>query len=205
MSDMQYAKKAEKEDDCDKEKDGPIPLAEKLVKSRSILLSKPVDDKMVESVSAQLFIMQEDDAHKPITVYVNSPGGAADCGFAIYDLFRYVQPKVITVCSGICASAAILIFLGGQKGSRYSLPNSRFLLHQPSTQAQGTASDLQITAQEIIKLRSRYNEIVGREIGKSPEQITQDCARDFWLSAEEAQRYGLIDQVIISKDEIKGL
>lgn len=191
--------------ECDKEgkkeeEEKSIPYSERLLKSRSILLSKPVDDKMVESVQAQLFIMDA-ESNDPITVYVNSPGGSADCGFAIFDLLRYVESPVITVCSGICASAAILIFLASEKGKRYSLPNSRFLLHQPSTQAQGTASDLQITAQEIVKLRERYNEIVSEEVKQSVEKITGDSARDFWLTAQEAEAYGLVSKVIEHKKE----
>jgi ATP-dependent Clp protease protease subunit len=191
--------------ECDKEgkkeeEEKSIPYSERLLKSRSILLSKPVDDKMVESVQAQLFIMDA-ESNDPITVYVNSPGGSADCGFAIFDLLRYVESPVITVCSGICASAAILIFLASEKGKRYSLPNSRFLLHQPSTQAQGTASDLQITAQEIVKLRERYNEIVSEEVEQSVEKITGDSARDFWLTAQEAEAYGLVSKVIEHKKE----
>ena len=157
---------------------------------------------MVESVTSQLTLMESDN-HDPITVYINSPGGSADCGFAIYDLFRFVESPMITLCSGICASAAILIFLGGEKGRRYSLEHSRFLLHQPSTAAQGTASDLQITATQIINLRQRYNDIVGREIDRDPAVITEDSARDFWLSASEAKDYGLVDQVIVKKSEIK--
>ena len=191
--------------ECDKEgkkeeEEKSIPYSERLLKSRSILLSKPVDDKMVESVQAQLFIMDA-ESNDPITVYVNSPGGSADCGFAIFDLLRYVESPVITVCSGICASAAILIFLASEKGKRYSLPNSRFLLHQPSTQAQGTASDLQITAQEIVKLRERYNEIVSEEVKQSVEKITGDSARDFWLTAQEAEAYGLVSKVIEHKKD----
>lgn len=188
----------DKEDNKEEEK--AIPYSERLLKSRSILLSKPVDDKMVESVQAQLFIMDA-ESNEPITVYVNSPGGSADCGFAIFDLLRYVESPVITVCSGICASAAILIFLASEKGKRYSLPNSRFLLHQPSTQAQGTASDLQITAQEIVKLRERYNEIVSEEVKQSVDKITGDSARDFWLTAQEAEAYGLVSKVIEHKKE----
>lgn len=198
MTDLTNLAKEKKEEE--KESSGG-PLMDKLIKSRSILLSKPVDDKMVESVSAQLLIMEQ-ESDDPIYVYVNSPGGAADCGFAIYDLFNFVKPKIISVCSGICASAAILIFLGGEKGSRYSLPHSRFLLHQPSTQAQGTASDLQITAQEIIKLRTRYNEIVSDKTGQSVEKITEDSSRDFWLTPEEALDYGLVNQVISSRSEL---
>lgn len=192
--------------DCEKDQKedekGGTPLAERLIKSRSILLSKGVDDKMVESVSTQLLLM-ESESNDPITVYVNSPGGSADCGFAIYDLLRYVDSPIITVCSGICASAAILIYLAGEKDKRYSLPNSRFLLHQPSTQAQGTASDLQITAQEIVKLRERYNVIVSEEVGKTVEQVTEDSMRDFWLGAEEAKAYGLVDKVVSKKSEIQ--
>jgi ATP-dependent Clp protease protease subunit len=191
------------ENDQNEEEKGPAPLAERLIKSRSILLSKGVDEKMVESVSQQLFLMEADSTEEPITVYVNSPGGSADCGFAIYDLLRFVESPIKTVCSGICASAAILIFLAGDKGQRYSLPNSRFLLHQPSTRAQGTASDLQITAQEIVKLRERYNEIVSEEVnGKSVEQVTQDSMRDFWLTAKEAEEYGLVSKVVERKADI---
>jgi len=190
-------------DDCGEKKgEKPeVPLPERMLKSRTILLSKAVDEKMVESVTSQLTLM-EADSKDPITVYVNSPGGSADCGFAIYDLFRFVESPIITLCSGICASAAILIFLGGEKGRRYSLQHSRFLIHQPSTAAQGTASDLQITATQIIKLRQDYNEIVGREIDRDPAAITEDSARDFWLSAPEAKEYGLVDKLIVHKSEM---
>jgi ATP-dependent Clp protease, protease subunit len=189
------AKKEEKKEEKE------VPYSEKLIKSRTILLSKAVDEKMMESVLAQLMIMESDNSD-PITIYINSPGGAADVGFAIYDMFKFVDSPIITVCSGICASAAILIFLGGEKGHRYSLPNSRFLIHQPSTQAQGTASDLQITAQEIIKLRGRYNEIVGNEVGCAPEKVTEDSVRDFWLSPQEAKKYGLVSKIVKNKSEI---
>jgi len=178
-------------------------LLQRLIKSRTILLSKAVDDKMVESVAGQLFIMQEDDEKSPIFVYINSPGGAADSGFAIFDLLKFVSPKIITICNGICASAAIMIFLGGAKGFRFSLPNSRFLLHQPSTSAQGSASDLQITANEIIKMRQRYNEIVAKETGKTPQTVTTDSSRDFWLSADEAMKYGLVNKVIAENKVLK--
>jgi ATP-dependent Clp protease protease subunit len=192
--------------DCEKEEkeEGKevTPLAERLIKSRSILLSKGVDDKMVESVSTQLLLMEAESTTDPITVYVNSPGGSADCGFAIFDLLRFVEAPIVTVCSGICASAAILIYLAGDRGQRYTLPNSRFLLHQPSTRAQGTASDLQITAQEIVKLRERYNVIVSEEVSRPVDQVTADSMRDFWLTAEEAVEYGLANKVISKKAEL---
>lgn len=177
-------------------------LVERLLKCRTIMCSDTVDDEMVESVAKQLFILEEEDREKPIRVFINSPGGAADSGFAIYDLFRFANPRIVTVCSGICASAAIMIFLGADEGYRFSFPNSRFLLHQPSTTAQGSASDLQITAKEILKIRERYNEIVGRHTGRSIEQVTNDSARDFWLNPEEAVKYGLADRVVSSSKEL---
>jgi len=190
------------DDSEEKKENKEVPLPERMLKSRTILLSKGVDDKMVESVTTQLTLM-ESESTDPIKVFINSPGGSADSGFAIYDLFRFVDSPIVTICSGICASAAILIFLGGEKGKRYSLEHSRFLLHQPSTAAQGTASDLQITATQIIKLRQAYNEIVGAEINRDPAEITENSARDFWLTAKEAKKYGLVDHVITKKSELK--
>ncbi len=190
---------------CDSEQEGKdkTPLGERLLESRIILISKGVDDKLVESVSAQIFLMQQADTTLPIKVLINSPGGSADSGFAIFDLLRFVTAPVITIVNGICASAAVMIYLGGDRGSRLSLPNSRFLLHQPSTAAQGTASDLKITAQEIIKLRERYNAIVGEECGKTIKQVTEDASRDFWMSPEEAKSDGLVNKVISSMNELQ--
>ena len=187
------------------EKKEPANLfAERLLKCRTILCTSTVDDEMVESMAKQLFILQQEDSDAPIRVFLNSPGGSADSGFAIYDLLRFTKPKILTVCSGICASAAIMIFLGADEGCRLSFPNSRFLLHQPSTTAQGSASDLQITAKEIIKIRERYNRIVGEHTGRSFESVTDDSARDFWLSPKEALKYGLVNRIISSSDELDG-
>lgn len=196
-------KDEDKDKDKDKDKDGG--LSEKLLRSRTILLSRPVDDKLVESIATQLFIMQNESATDPIYVYINSPGGSADSGFALFDLLTFIEPTVVTICSGICASAAVMIYLGGDAGLRVSLPNSRFLLHQPSTQAQGTASDLQITAQEILKLRQRYNEIVARETGKSAKKVTEDSARDFWMDPVEANNYGLVNHIVKSRADLQKL
>ena len=192
-----YAKKEDKDKEEERE-----PLAERLLKSRTILLSRPVDDKLVESVAAQLFLMQEDSDKNPVYVYINSPGGSVDSGFAIYDLLTFISPPVVTVCNGICASAAVLIFLGGRRGCRLSLPHSRFLLHQPSTSAQGSASDLEITANEILKLRSRYNQIVAAEAGKTVAQVTEDASRDFWMDPEAAQAYGLVNRVARHREDV---
>ena len=129
-------------------------------------------------------------------MFINSPGGSADSGFAIYDMMRYVKPPLKTIVSGLCASAAVIIFLGGEKGSRLTFPNSRFLLHQPSSAAYGAASDIEITAKEILNIRRRYNSIVAAETGKSADAIEADANRDFWLSAEAAVEYGLVDRIV---------
>ena len=178
-------------------------LVKRLLKTRSLLVSEVVTDKLARKVMAQLLILQEDDPKLPITVYVNSPGGSADSGFAIYDLLRYVKPPVRSVCSGLCASAAVLIYLAAKKERRFSLPHSRFLLHQPSTQLFGSASDVSINAEEIVRLRRRYNEIVSAETGRSVDQCTQDADRDFWLSSSQALEYGLVNKVITNFTEME--
>jgi ATP-dependent Clp protease protease subunit len=178
-------------------------LVERLIGRRTLLISRAINDVTAERVIASLVLMEEEDPEKPITVYINSPGGAADSGFAIYDVLRFVRPQVRIVCSGLCASAALIIFLAGDKGHRYSLPNSRFLLHQPFTSAWGQATDLQITAKEILKLKDRFNSIVAEATEKTVEQISEDANRDFWLSAKEALDYKLVDKIIASRAEIE--
>ncbi|BBM85031.1 ClpP family protease [Candidatus Uabimicrobium amorphum] len=180
----------------EKEKKDGDALVGRLIKARVIMISEEITDKLARAVTAQCLLMQEDDKDAPITVYVNSPGGSADSGFAIYDILRFVTPPIHMICSGICASAAVLIYMAAEKDKRFSLPNSRFLLHQPSTQLFGTASDIEINANEIIKLRERYNSIIARETGKDVDQITEDCDRDFWLSATEAKEYGLVGKIV---------
>jgi ATP-dependent Clp protease protease subunit len=177
-------------------------VEERLLKSRTIILSQPIDDQIARKVIAQLIVLESEDPQKEITLVVNSPGGSADSGFAIYDMARFVSPPVRTICSGLCASAAVIIYLAAPKGKRLSLPNSRFLIHQPSTAAYGTASDIAITAKEILALKQRYNEIVAHETGKSREQIDKDANRDFWLSAEEAKAYGLVDRIVEKRGDV---
>ena len=178
-------------------------LLKSIMKSRTILVAEVVSDKLYQKVVSRLLLMQMDDDKAPVTVIVNSPGGAADSGFAIYDALRAFKPPIRTVCNGLCASAAVLIFLAAPKERRGSLPNSRFLLHQPSTMMMGTASDIQINADEILKLRERYNTIVSQETGKSVDQITRDADRDFWLSPTQAKEYGLVGKVIKSMAEME--
>ncbi len=181
----------------------PASVVEKhLLESRIVMCTGPVTDKMAREVSSRCLVMEAADSSKPITVFINSPGGSADSGFAIYDILRFVACPVRTVVNGLCASAGILIHLAGDDGQRFCLPESRFMIHQPSTAGQGTASDLDITAQEVVKLRVRYNKIIADVAGKTPEQIVADAHRDFWLNATEAKDYGIIDSVIASRSEM---
>jgi ATP-dependent Clp protease protease subunit len=183
------------DDENDKDKDGGG-LLKQLLKTRAIEVQEPISDKIARKVHSQLLLMQQMDEKAPVTVYINSPGGAADSGFAIYDALRFFKPPVRTVVNGLCASAAIMVYLAAPRERRFSLPNSRFLLHQPSTYVQGSASDIQISAEEIVKLRERYNQIVAAETGKTTDQVTRDADRDFWLSPDEAKTYGLVGKVV---------
>lgn len=189
--------------DEDKDDKGPGALVAKtLIDKRIVLVAKPVDRDLMAATTAQLLTLDALDSSKPITVYVNSPGGDADSGFGIYDVMRFVSAPITTVVAGLSASAGIIIHLGGDKGRRFALPNSRFLIHQPSTQSMGQASDLEITANEIMKTRDKYNAIVGEATGKTSKQIVKDAHRDFWLSAGEALDYGLIDKIVNSSADL---
>ena len=170
-------------------------MFKRILQSRAILCSEVVTDKLARRVTSTVLMMQEDDDKRPITVYINSPGGSADSGFAIYDILRFVKPPVRTIVTGLCASAAVMIYLAAPRDRRFSTPNGRFLLHQPSTMVMGSASDIAITAEEIVKLRERYNAIVAAETGKTLAQVTQDADRDFWLSPGQAKEYGLVGKI----------
>ncbi|MBE7490413.1 MAG: ATP-dependent Clp protease proteolytic subunit [Planctomycetes bacterium] len=180
----------------------PAGLASKLLKSRTIIISKQVDDKLAAGVIAQLRILEDDDPNKIITVLVNSPGGSADSGFAIMDYMRFVKPPVRSIVCGICASAAVMIHLGSDKDERYCTPNSRFLLHQPSMSARGQASDLEILSAEIERIKLQYNKIVAEETGRKLAQIEKDVHRDFWIPADGAVEYGLVKKVIAHRGEL---
>jgi ATP-dependent Clp protease protease subunit len=192
----------ENDEGKEKEPKSSESLELKLLESRTILVEGPVTDKMYRAVVARLLYLEQKDPKAPITLFVNSPGGSADGGFAIYDTMRFISNPTRCVCAGWCASAAVLIYLGAGKGQRFALPNSRFLLHQPSTATTGYASDMEITAKEILRTRQRYGEIVANEIGSTPEKVQSDSNRDFWLNAEEALKYGLVDKIIHSRTEI---
>ena len=173
-----------------------------LLRERTIIIAKPVDRTLMASVTSQLLVLDGKNPGKLITVYVNSPGGDADSGFAIYDAMRFVKAPIRTICSGLAASAAVPIFLGGRKGMRFSWPNSRFLLHQPSMQTMGAASDIEITSNEIERVREKYNHIVEEETGRPMAKVRTDTNRDFWLTAPEAVDYGLVTRIVIRATEL---
>ena len=177
-------------------------MMERFLRARTILVSEPVSSTLARSVYQQLIMLEREDSKKPITVIVNSPGGEADAGFGMYDMIRFVSCPVRTLVAGLCASAGVMVFLAGDRGQRFSLPNSRYLLHQPSSQSWGQASDLEIAAREILRLRDQYNRIVAEETGKTIQTVTEDADRDFWMSAAEAKEYGLVSQVVATRAEM---
>ncbi len=191
------------EEQGSKEAKGMSALAAQMLDTRTMIVADEVSDQLYRRIATTLMLLERKDPKAPITVFVNSPGGSADSGFAIYDLFRFSPCTITTVANGVVASAAVLIFLGSPPGLRLSLPNARFLLHQPSTATRGQASDIDITAKEIIKLRRRYNEIVQEATGKEMAQVEKDSDRDFWLTAEESREYGLVNRIVTTRKELE--
>ncbi len=168
----------------------------RLLKDRIVFIGTAIDDQVANLVIAQLLFLQMQDPDKDINVYINSPGGAVTSGLAIYDTIRFVKPDVCTYCIGQAASMGAVLLAAGTKGKRFALPNSRIMIHQPWGGAQGTAADISIQAKEILKLKEKLNQILSLHTGKSVEVIEKDTDRDFFMSAEEAKEYGLVDQVI---------
>jgi ATP-dependent Clp protease, protease subunit len=177
--------------------------AQWLKKSRSVLIYGPVEPKLTREVTAQVLLLDALSTEKPIKVYVNSPGGVADDGFAIYDLLKFVRAPVYTIVTGMAASAATILLLGAARGNRLITPHARVMLHQPSTMVRGTAADIAVSAKELIRLRKKANELYARETGRALEQIEKELSRDYWLSAEEAVAYRIVDRVVTRLDEIE--
>jgi ATP-dependent Clp protease protease subunit len=167
----------------------------RLLKERIIFVSGPIEDTVATLVTAQLLFLEAENPKKEISMYINSPGGLVTAGLAIYDTMQYIRPAVATLCIGQAASAASLLLCSGEKGQRFALPNSRVMLHQPSGGAQGQATDIARHAQEIVKLKKRLNEIYARHTGQPVEAIEKALDRDYFLTAEEAKAFGLLDQV----------
>jgi len=177
-------------------------IGEKLMKSRTIMITDVITKRLAQRTIAQLLILEQDDPEKEIKVFINSPGGDADAGFAIYDMMKFVKPKIINICAGVAASAAVIILLGADKEDRVSLPNSRILIHQPSTGVHGTASDIQIEASEILKCREKINRMISDETNREFEKVENDTKRNYWMSAEEAVEYGLISKIIKTNSDL---
>ncbi|MDU2242243.1 MAG: ATP-dependent Clp endopeptidase proteolytic subunit ClpP [Paenibacillus sp.] len=168
----------------------------RLLKDRIVFLGSAIDDQVANSIMAQMLFLAAEDPEKDIYFYINSPGGSTSAGFAIYDTMQYVKPDVQTICSGLAASFAAILLLAGAKGKRFALPNSEIMIHQPHGGAQGQASDIAISAKRILGIRERLNAIAAESTGQPLERIEKDMDRDYFMSAEEAREYGIIDQVI---------
>jgi ATP-dependent Clp protease protease subunit len=175
----------------------------RLLKDRIIILGTPIDDNVANLICAQLLFLESDNPEKEINFYINSPGGSVTAGMAIYDTMQYISAPVATLCLGQAASMAALLLAAGEKGMRYSLPHSRILIHQPMGGFQGQATDIDIQAREIIRLKAVLNKILARHTGTDLAKVEKDTERDYFMSAVEAKDYGLIDHVLTSRAEIE--
>ena len=171
----------------------------RLLKERVIFMVGPVNDQMANLIVAQLLFLESENPDKDISLYINSPGGSVSAGLAIFDTMNFIKPNVSTLCTGMAASMGAFLLAAGEKGKRFSLPNSRIMIHQPSGGSQGQASDIEIQAKEILYLRERLNQILAERTGKTMEQIHKDTDRDRFMSGDEAAEYGLIDKVLTSR------
>ncbi len=176
----------------------------RLLKDRIIFLGTAIDDNVANTVIAQILFLQTEDPDKDIHIYVNSPGGVVSSGLAIYDTMQYVKPDIATYCVGQAASMGALLLTAGTKGKRYALPNSRIMLHQPMGGFQGQATDIEIHAKEILKMKDTLNQILSTHTGQPFEKIRTDTDRDFFMSGEEAKEYGIVDEVIYTMKKKKG-
>ncbi|MEA3506090.1 MAG: ATP-dependent Clp endopeptidase proteolytic subunit ClpP [Elusimicrobiota bacterium] len=174
----------------------------RLLKDRIIFVGTPMDDTVSNLIIAQLLFLEADNPDKEISLYINSPGGIVTSGLAVYDTIQYINPKVSTICMGQAASMAALLLACGTQGKRYALPNSRIMIHQPLGGVQGQATDIGIQAKEIMRMKERLNEILAEHTKQDLEKIKQDTERDFFMTAREAKKYGIVDEVISSRSEI---
>lgn len=168
----------------------------RLLKDRIVFLGTAVDDNVANTIIAQFLFLQTEDPEKDIHLYINSPGGIVSSGLAIYDTMQYVKPDIATYCIGQAASMGAVLLMGGTKGKRFTLPNSRIMMHQPAGGFQGQASDIEIHAREIVNIKERLNAIINRHTGQPLDKIKADTDRDYFMSADEAKNYGIVDEVI---------
>jgi ATP-dependent Clp protease protease subunit len=175
----------------------------RLLKERIVFIGTPIDDTIASLVIAQLLFLESEDPDKDINLYINSPGGSVSSGLAIYDTMQYIRPDIYTICIGMAASMAAVLLTGGTKGKRTALPNSRIMIHQPWGGVQGTATDISIQAEEILRMKKRINEIIAKHCDKAVGLVEKDTDRDYYLSSEEAKNYGLIDNILFKKQPIE--
>lgn len=193
----------DKDDDKKKPDDEPSrPVAELFFKSRNVIITGGIDDKLASRVVTQLLALAQDN-DEPINLFISSPGGHVESGDMVHDMIKFIKPRVRTIGSGWVASAGALIFVGADKADRYCLPNTRFLLHEPSGGVGGSASDIWIQAEQIRIMRERFHHLFAEATGQTAARIAEDTARDFWLNTTEAKKYGLLGKVITSMDELK--
>lgn len=171
----------------------------RLLKERIVFLGTPIDDSIASLIIAQLLFLESEDPDKDVHLYINSPGGSVSAGLAIYDTIQYIRPDVSTICMGMAASMGAVLLAGGAPGKRTALPNARIMIHQPWGGVQGTASDISIQAEEILKTKKRINEILASHTNKPLEQVERDTDRDKYLAAQEAKDYGLIDNILVKR------
>lgn len=168
----------------------------RLLEDRIIFIGTPIDDNVANAVIAQLLFLQKDNKNQDINLYINSPGGSISAGLAIYDTMQFVQCDVATYCIGMAASMAAMLLTAGKKGKRNALPNSRIMIHQPWGGAQGTAADIEIQAKEILKMKAQMHKLLAHHTGQAVKTVERDCDRDYYMSADEAKAYGLVDEVV---------
>ena len=177
-------------------------LYSRLLRDRIVFLTGEVNDQSASSVIGQLLFLESENPDKDISLYINSPGGSVTAGMGIYDTMRFIRPKVNTICVGLAASMGALLLSSGEKGKRYALPHSRVMIHQPLGGMQGQASELEIVAREILRTKRELNQILADNTGKPLEEVARDTERDYWLTAEEALQYGLIDRIFTTREEL---
>ena len=201
LRDIWAAEEDDDEDDEDSRQTGPDPLIQRMLKTRTILLAGEIKKDLAERTIRQLLLL-EDMGDEPIKIFIDSPGGDADAGYAIFDMIRFVKPPVWTIGMGLVASAAAIIQLASPRERRVGLPNSHYLIHQPLSGIRGVATDIEIHARELDKLREKINRLIAEETGSPLEEVETDTDRDYWMNAEDAAAYGLVSRIVTRRDEL---
>ena len=191
------------DEEDEKKQKAPEQFSEKFLKTRQIILTGEINKELADSIVRQLLILDSEDEKTPIYMYIDSPGGDVDAGFAIFDMIRFINAPVYLIGMGLIASAATLVLLAVDKEFRIGLPNSRYLIHQPLGGMRGVATDIEIYAKDMEKIRAKLNSLIAEQTGTSLEQVTKDTERDFWLDSDEAVKYGLISKIVAKKSELK--